>query len=821
MIQLARDARHAFRNLARRPGFTLTAILILGVGIGSATTIFSVVDRVLLRQLPYPGAERLMVFTQGAHSGPDWVEWTGSLDSFDALGAAWDGAFDVSGLVTGQSTPEQVAGARVSDGFLPMFGARAVHGRLLAADDHRGDSGVVVLGEAFWRRRYGGDPEILGRAVQVEGKPKTVVGVVGAGFEPPEGLTARAVDLWFPLDLARPELRDRHIHVLSVAGRLAPGVSAESAQAEVDALRRAQAEEFPDVYTSRDGELAEVPLVPLRETQVSEVRERLEVLLGAVALLLLIACADVAILLLARGTARRREMALRGALGARPGRLVAQLLTESACLGLGGGALGALLAVFGTELFAAFQPAGLPRADDLGVDLRVLAFAVAVSLATALLFGLLPALQAAGVKTTEMLKEGGSKGSRGSGGPGGERLRGGLVVAEVALALTLLVGSGLLFRSLIERLRVDPGFDTGGLLTLALTPGTWGEDSTYTRDERARLVEDLRTGIAALPGVTSVGGGWTLPFVRTGGSRCCWRTHMRAAGASPDTEPIDLMMHPVTAGYFEALDASIPLGRAIDERDQDVPEGNVPAVVLDTETARKLFGDASPVGRIVTIEGVEPVELTVVGVVDGLRQWGLDQEVGDAAYIPYGRFGSEIPDIHFAVRTAVAPDTLAGPIRELVARLDPDLPVDEIATMDERVSRSLAGPRFLSILLGAFAGVALFLAVGGIYASMVYWVSQRRHELGIRVAVGAERSDVLRLVLGRGGALVAIGLVLGTAGALALSRAAESLVWGITPRDPATLITAAALLAVSAVAACVAPARKATRVDPVEALRAD
>jgi hypothetical protein len=321
--------------------------------------------------------------------------------------------------------------------------------------------------------------------------------------------------------------------------------------------------------------------------------------------------------------------------------------------------------------------------------------------------------------------------------------------------------------------------------------------------------------------VLSVGGGWSLPFVNTGGNRCCWRTDLRRGGAPPEADPVDILVHPVTAGYFDALGASIPIGRAIDQRDQTAPEGEPAAIVLDTETARKLFGEASPVGRAVSMGGREPIDLTVVGVVDGLRQWGLDQEVGDAGYVSYGRFGEEIPDLHVAVRTEVPPETLAGPIRELVAGLDPDLPVDEIVTMDERVSRSLAGPRFLSILLGAFAGVALFLAVGGIYASMVYWVSQRRHELGIRVAVGAERSDVLRLVLGRGGALVALGLLLGTGGALALSRVAESLVWGITPRDPVTRATAVALLAASALAACLAPARRATRVDPVEALRAD
>ncbi len=804
MGTLAQDLRFALRSFGRRPGLFMTSVLILAVGIGATTTIFSVVDGVLLRPLPYPDADQLTYFDEGSHSAWDFDDWREHAGSFAALVASWDESVDL----TGEGAPERLTVARVTDGFLGVFGASPLIGRTLAGDDFRQDASVAVLDHGLWLRRWGGDPSLVGRTVQIDGRGVVVVGVLTPGFRPPELMVGRRVDAWLPLDLMRDDLQDRSMHVLSVVGKRRPDVSLEAAQAEIDALRMAAAADQPRRYLREDGSLRPVPLLDLQEATVRGIGSTLLLLLGAVGLMLLIACSNVANLLLARGIARGRELSLRAALGAGRGRIAAQLLTESVALALAGGLLGIGLAFAGVEAFTRMEASAVPRLVEVSVDLRVLAFTVGVSLVTGLLFGVLPALQAVRTEVSETLKEGQTSMSESR---RGRRIRGGLVIVELGLALVLLAGAGVLFRSFVGILAVDPGFDTEGLLTVPILLG-----STYEEEERVQFVTALEERLRSHPEVEGVAVGWTLPFVSTGRSRCCWRSSVWADDAPEDAEALGPIITPVTEGYFDVLRAPVVRGRSFTAADGSA---NETVAIINRRMAIQLFGTDDVVGRKLRL--VRGQLWTIVGVSEGVHHWGLDQELEAEVYVPYGRTGGGLPFAHVAVRARGETSSLVPAIRDVVWSLDPDLPLPDFVSMEERVSASVATPRFLLILLGTFAVVAGLLSSAGIYSSVLYTVGQRKREMGIRLALGAEGSDVRGLVLRHGLRLVAGGLALGIAGALAASRLLESFVWGIEPTDAPTFAAVAVLLASVAVAASWVPAWKASRTDPLETLRGD
>ncbi len=800
---LLRDLRFAGRTLAKKPAFAISAILILAVGIGATTTIFSVVDTVVLRSLPYPDPQRLVYFSEGAHSFPDVNEWLVRLRSFSRLAVTWDERFDI----TGDGGPEQIDGARINAEFFAMFGARPHLGRFFVADEFIGDPTAAVLGYGIWQRRWGGDTEIVGDTVTIDGRPLLVAGIVGPEFQPPEIMVGDRLDLYLPLDLNDPEVFDSMgLHVLSVAGRLGDDVTVQVAQEQIDAFSRERAEEFPNRYL-RDGELRDVPLVPLRQATVREVSATLYLLLGAVGFMLLIACANVANLFLARGMERGREIALRGALGASRGRIIGQVLTESVAVGVVGGVAGIALAYLGVNLFANLNPGNIPRLQDIAVDPRILGFAFVISVGTGVLFGILPAAQAARADVNELLKEGAASVTTGR---GGRRTRGALVVAEIALALVLLVGAGLLVRSLIAMVQVDPGFETEQLVDLSLLLGP-----AYTEEERVVFVHDLLERLDSMPGTQAAAAGWTLPFVHYGNTRCCWRTSIRDETAPVPEQELVTYAHPVTPGYFEMLGAPLLRGRDLTEADSNADPS---VAILNEITAKEVFGTDDVVGRIIVL-GDEL--LTVVGVVGGVQHYGLSQDIETAVYVPFARFGGFLGDLHVGVRSQAELETVVAGMREAVWALQPNQPIEEIVTMRQRVSTSLATPRFLSMLLGVFAVVALLLACGGIYGSMLYSVGQRQREMGIRLALGAAGGNVIRLVLGHGLVLTVIGLGLGLGGALALSRVMQSLVWGIEPTDPTTFVAVTVLLGAAALAACLVPAVKAARTDPLQTLRAE
>lgn len=796
------DLRYGLRSMIKQPGFALTAVGILAVGIGATTTIFSVVDTVVLRPLPYPGAGRLVHFDKGAHSYPSYRAWR-DMDSFESVVAARDFQVDL----TGEGAPRRLPAIAVSEDFFRMFGGAPHLGRLFTADDYPGDRSVAVLGYGLFER-LGSDPDLVGRELRIDGRPTLIAGVLNPDFVPPVLETGSRVDIWYPLDDGGADRDDHGFHVLGVAARLAPGVSLEAAQAEVDAQRAAVSKDVPLYYVDRDGRLLTTPLVPMREATVKHVRATLYLLLGAVGMMLLIACANVANLFLARGTARTREVALRAALGAGRGRIVSQILVESLLLAAVGGVLGAALAFGGTELLTKLLPGDIPRIDGLAVDGRVLLFTLSISVLTGALFGTFPSLQSTKTDINTALKEGSAATTAGM---GGRRARSGLVVLEVALAMVLLTGAGLLFRSLIARLQVEPGFDEEGLVVMPLEL-----EAGYDVDRRTLFVDDLRERIEAMPGTESVTMAWTIPFTFTGASRCCWRSGVYGDPALTDEEhPLRSYIHPVTSSYFSTLHARVAAGR--DFRRSDETPGSAAAIV-NRETAEALFGGTDVVGR--TLE-LGDDRLEVVGVVDGVHHWGLSQDIGEAIYVPWSRFGADYRRLQVLVRTSVPLGVAAPALRAAVWGIDADLPIGTVTTMEKRVSESLVTPRFLSEILGAFAALSLVLACGGVYGTMLYTVGQRRREMGIRLALGAGAGSVVRMILGSGMILAVGGVVLGVVTAWQLSRFLEGLVWGIEVTDPTTFASTAAALALTALAASLVPAWQAARTDPLETLRAE
>jgi len=805
METVIQDIRYGVRTLLKNPGFTAVAVIALALGIGANTAIFSVVNTVLLKPLPYGDPDRLVYIwanpprdaqQQNPVSPLDFQDWRSQSRSCVGMAARTARNFN---LTSGDS-PERVLGEMVTEGYFAVLDVKPLLGRFFTpAEGEVGNDHVVVLGNRLWQRRFGGDSGVVGRTLLLNNIPYTVVGVG------PDDHRA-SIELWTPLTLAT-ESQDRGWHTLTVLGRLKPGVDAAQADAELKTIAAGLGRQYA---VTNKGWSATV--VPMQEMIVKDIRGALLILLGAVGFVLLIACANVANLLLARVAARQREIAIRTALGAGRARIMRQLLTESVVLGLAGGAIGTLLALWGTDLLSKLSMAGLPRTTEIAVDGPVLLFALGASVLTGIVFGLLPALQASRPNLTQPLKEG----ARAlAGGIGGRRVRNLLVLSEVALALLLLIGAGLLIRSFATLQQIDTGFDPSDVLTVQMA---LSESKYQSPETQAGALDGILTRIKNLPGVQSAAITSALPLAQAGGSNLLFTVEGRPIPAPTDAPSAWLRL--CSPDYFTVMKIPVVKGRAFSESERI----GQPLVAMVNETmARRMWPGEDPVGKRLTI-GV-PVDMppdsiewfSVVGVVGDVRHSALTSEPGMELYVS----SRQNPPLSMSlvVRTAGDPLSLGSSIRREVSAVDRDLPLFQMQTMESVVAGSLARPRFYMLLLGIFAGVALLLAAIGIYGVIAQTVSQRTHEIGIRMALGAQRRDVLLMVVRQGMALAGAGVAVGLICAFVLTRLMESLLYGVSATDPLTFIAVAAGLVCVALVACWIPARRATRVDPMTALR--
>ena len=802
MTTLLQDVRFGLRVLRKRPGFTAVALAVLALGVGANTAIFSVVNAVLLRPLPYPGAERVIAFsgvnpqkgiTDSNLSAPDFAEWKAQGRAFEALALYAAG----SANMTGGDEPERVAVAYVGPDFFRVLGVSAARGRaLLAEDDEEGREPVAVISHGLWVRRFGADPAAVGRQLELGGRRLEVVGVMPAGLDFPQ-----RAEVWSPLQLDVPK-QPRDNRAFSVVGRLREGVPLEAAQAELDAVASRLAQEYPPTNAGWG-----VRLYTLKERLVGRLKTTLFILLAGVGLLLLIACANVANLLLARAAGRRREVALRLALGAGRLRIARQMLTESVLLGLAGGALGAALSVWLTDLLVALAPADTPRLAEAAPDWRVLLFAAGASVLTGVLFGVAPAVQAARYDLHESLKEGG-RGIAGS----RSRLRSSLVVAEVALSLLLLAGAGLLVKSFTRLQAVDPGFDPAGAVTMRISlPGARYKEPARKAEFYAALMERVES----LPGVESAGATVSLPL---GGSNySVGRGFIRDGRPATPEEAANAAYAVVTPGYFRAMRIPLRAGRAFDERDG---ADSAKVVVVNESFARKAFAGEDPLGKRIHIWRDEKFTREIVGVVGDTRPQSLDAGEAPQMYVPHKQDASWGGlSVVARARGGADPESLVPALREEVRALDRELPAYDVKTLGRVVADSTAYRRLTMFLMAGFAAAALLLAGVGLYGVISYSVAQRTHEIGVRLALGAQRGDVLRLVVRQGMLLTLAGLAAGVACAFALTRLMSGLLYEVSATDPAVYALVSLLLAAVAFLASYVPARRATRVDPMEALR--
>jgi putative ABC transport system permease protein len=800
------DLRFALRQLRKSPGFTLIAVITLALCIGANTAIFSVVNAVLLRPLPYPHSEQLVrVFGSQpqlalAPSSPaNFLEWKEENQVFERIGTYVGQGFNL----LGGDKPERVIGARVSADLLPLLGVQPALGRLFTNDeDQEGRGQVVIVSHDFWRSRFGGGPNIVRQTITLNDRPYTVIGVMPPGFAFPSTRT----QVWVPIAFNAAERKTRDTNFIDVIARLKPGVSIEQARANMNAVARSQTERYPKTNTG-----VGVKVVSLQEHIVGDVRPMLVVLLGAVAFVLLIACANVANLLLARAAARQREMAIRGALGASRSRVVRLLLTESVLLAVVGGAFGLLLAFWSLDLLVSLKPANLPRLAEIGVDRTVFLFTLAISVVTGLLFGVAPALQVSKMDLNEGLKE---SSLGGTDSPRRHRLRALLVVSEVALSLVLLVGAGLMIRSFSRLLAVDPGFKADHVLTAFVSLPV----SKYPkREEQTAFFDRLLERLRNVPGVSAAGLVTDIPLY--GGSSTGFDVDGRPE-ALPGQRPMtDYRL--INADYFAAMGMKLVKGRAFSRYDTEAAPG---VVIINETMATRFFAGEDPIGRRLDLSG-DPKDLReIVGVVGDVRNYGVDEDVKPEVYVPFLQSAPDylsgvVSAMTIVVRSAIAPTALGSALREQVQALDKDQPVSEIKTMEWYLADSMAQRRFNMLLLGVFAGLALVLAAVGIYGVIAYTVTQRTHEMGIRIALGAKGGDILRLVFSNAMATTLIGIALGLGAAFALTRLLRSLLYQVSPTDPFVFAAIPLLLLSVAVIATYLPARRAMKVNPITALR--
>ncbi len=807
MQTLIQDLRYGARMLLKKPGFTLIAVLTLALGIGANAAIFSVINSVLLRPLPYPQPERLVWIwgtnpsadvKQETASLPDFVDWKAQSQSFAAMG----GLSNFSPILTGDGEPERLTGAVVTDGFFATLGVSPQIGRWFTPDEDRPDNRrVAAISYGLWQRRFGGDPGIVGRKIILNGNPYLVVGVMPPGFKHPLPGMRLPVEIWAPLGVD-PAKAGRRSDFLGVVARLKPGVGIEQARAEMNSIMSRLEAQYPNSNRGWG-----VIVLPLLERFVGEMRRTLYVLLAAVGFLLLIACANVANLFLARATGRQREVAIRAALGAGRWRIVRQMLTESALLGAIGGAVGLLLAKWGMDALIGVSPVSLPRIGEVSLDWRVLGLTFGVALTTGVLFGLLPALQAANPNLNEALKDGGR-------GPAdtarGKRVRNALVVAEVALALALLVGAGLMLRSFARLQQVNPGYNAENALTAGLSLPA----SRYKEGPQViAFYQQLLDKVSTMPGAQSAGLVDALPLA--GGNYLSFVVEGRALRPT-DNQP-DAEHRVVSPGYFKTMGIPLIRGRLLS--DQDHAQTPIATVIGET-MARRYFPNEDPIGKRINLGDPQTSPWrTIVGIVGDVRNEELSAEPNPQMYVSFAQLPRQ--NLSLVVRGAGDPASLIAGVRSAVAELDRDLPLYNLRTLTQMLSESLARERFSLLLIVIFAGLALLLAGVGVYGVLAYSVTQRTHEIGVRLALGGSRRDVLRLVVGQGMKLVLVGIGAGLLAAFALTRLMAGLLYGVTATDPLTFAGVSVLLAGVALLACWIPARRATKVDPMIALRCD
>jgi putative ABC transport system permease protein len=810
MTGLLQDVRHALRRLRNKPGFTAVAVITLALGIGANTAIFSVVNAVLIRPLPYANANRLVMIwekrlpdgeQQNVTSPATFMNWREHGTVFEQTAACFNG----TAILTGGATPERLNVQDVSPNLFSVLGVKAALGRtLLASEDSvDGANDVVVLSFELWQRRFGSDPRIVGRNIVLNGKPQTVVGVMPRRFQlfvKHGSLGQEQPDAWLPMTFSEKE-RSFHGRYLQAVGLLRPGVTLPQAQSAMTGLALSLEAQDPESMKNWT-----VNLVPLRTQLVGAIQPALRILLGAVGLVLLIACANVATLLLARSKSRSHEIAIRVALGAKPWQVIRQVLTESFLLAAMGAAAGLLLARWSASALLALAPKGLIPLDGAQVDLRVLAFTAGIAVVTGVLFGVVPAVQTARARPHEELKEGGRSGSE---SVHAGRTRNSFVVAEIALALVLLAGSGLLIRSFGRLTAVDPGFQPKGILTARVElPSSKYNDDSKISEFYAQLLERIRQ----LPGVRSASADSYLPFA---GVIAGTGVEVEGRPPLPVAEQPEADVAVVEPHFFETLGIPLLSGRSFTDREaREVTH----TVVISQSMAKKLWPNEDPVGKRVTVHMKEhDVPSQVIGVVGDVKHAGLDAQVNATAYWPHPELAYSFMTL--VIRTDGDPLALAPAVRQAVWSLDKDQPVVDIRSVEDLLWASLARARFSTVVLAVFAGMALLLATTGIYGVISYSVAERTREIGIRVALGAQRTDVLHMVLRQGLVLAGFGIAVGVAAALATTRLLASLLFGISPSDPATFASVAGLLIAVALSACYVPARNAMKVDPMVALR--
>ena len=810
METLLKDLRYGLRSLLKHPGFTAIAVITLALGIGANTAMFSVINAVLLRPLPYHDPGRLVTIWEESPerdlyqlpiSYANYRDWVDQNHVFEQISA-----YTFTNLnLTGAGEPARLSTVRTSANLFSLVGATPRLGRtFLPEEDKEGGNRVVILGHALWQSRFASDPAIIGKSLTLNNQSHTVVGVMSPNFQFPVGfgylgkVLNDPTDLYVPIAATGDEAR-RGNYSFFALGRLKPGVTIDQARAEMTTIERRLEQQYPEGNTGIG-----VSLIPTQEQTVKEIRPALLVLLGAVAFMLLIACANIANLLLARAASRQKEIAIRTALGASRLRVLRLLLTESLILSLAGGLLGLLLAFWGTDALMALTPDNIPRLNEVGVDARVFGFTLAVSLVTGIFFGLIPAIHASKPDLNEALKEG-SRGAMGS--SAGKRTRNVLVAVEVALSLVLLIGAGLMIKSFARLQQMNLGFNPEKVLAVTLTLS----NSRYPEErQQAAFFQETLNRLQSLPGVQSAGATTALPLtLELSGS------DFRIEGHPEPEAGKELIIHTrsVSPGYFGTLGIRLLKGRDFSDRDKsDAPR----TAVINSELARIYFLNEDPLGKRITFDDGQSW-ISIVGVIGDVKQLGLDSSAKPEVYFPYLQVSE--PSMSLVARTVSDPLSLAAAVKNQIQTIDKDLPIDEAKTMQQLLAESISGRQFNMLLLTIFALVALVLAVVGIYGVMSYTVTQRRHEIGIRVAIGAQSRDVFRMVIGQGMRLAIIGVAFGLVGAFGLTRLMTSMLFGVEPTDPATFVTIAVLLTVVALVACYIPGRRATKVNPLVALR--
>ena len=810
METLLSDIKFGFRLIIKSPVFSLVVVIALALGIGANTAIFSVLNAVLLRPLPYENSEHLVMmwqrFTgigvpkdQNWTSAPEFSDVRRYQSSFSDIAAMQSASFTI---LVGDK-PERILGQFVSPSFFKLLGVEAFLGRTFVADEEQqGRETVVVMSHGLWQRRFASDRSLVERTLNMNGRPYQVIGIAPPGFRDPQQPDA---EMWAALSFTNEQLMQRGSHGLLVIARIKPELTLEQARSDMMRVSERIVEGAPEYPYAKFG--YRVLINPLLEEYVGDIRPALMMLMGSVALVLLIACTNVANLLLVRASAREREIGIRTALGAGRGRLIRQMLTESVVLSLVGAVVGIALARVGVSLLAAMAAQSFPRLGETHIDLTALTFTIVVALATGILFGLFPAFQSARSATQDVLKEGSQTSTAGR---GRLRLRRVLVAAEVALSLLLLVGAGLLIKSFMRLQGVDAGFDPSGVLTMRIVVPA----ARYSQPDQVRsFYREVLRRVSALPGVTKVGASNGIPLSGSGGSGT---TTIDNPAFPDDRGTPEADQRIVTPGYFEAMGMTILSGRMFDDRDSETGQ---PVAIIDETMARTFWPNEDPIGKRIKRGGRQSTQpwLTIVGVARHVRYRTLEEPSRVQLYMPH--FQVPTTGMSLAIKTHLEPGTLSTSVQREVIAVDPEQPVWAIRTMDELMATSVMRRQLIMTLLTLFAGIALMLAAVGIYGVVSYWVTQRSHEIGIRVAIGASRLDVLKMVLGQSMSVVLIGVVIGLVGAAALTQVMATLLYDVSATDAFTFATYSAALILVGLLASYLPARRATRIDPVTMLR--